>query len=237
LLQRDSIAFSIAFSDDVIKEFFLALGFARVLDGKAGFTIAQLSDIVDKSQLRSPFMMAVSKRFKTLTDDIVIRICDLISQARKEFIDCEKFEEYHRHAAAMFNIGLQILNSSQIEANTTYLKQVFGSGTSPLDCVTLHNIPASSKVRFDFSGLTLNRASIKNFEDFFRCKFSDTCQFIASKIRTGMPKPLKTEALQTNFTRCDYRSGIPALNCLEGGWRRPEDRGCNTAPLPISENI
>ena len=202
------------FRFDVVQEFFLGLGFARSLLGKEEFTIAQLSDIPDKCQYRSPFLVDLATRVGKLTDHVLLEIIDLISQAHHVFSERGRSEEYYRHASAMLNVALQIMSTEKkapsVEHATRLIKDLFGGGTpdSPMVGAAFHNIPPKSGIRFDFSGLTLERTSIKNFEDFFRCTFSETTIFKGGRIGTGMVTPAKaklgkTSATSINFVDCD----------------------------------
>ena len=211
----------VEFSDDVISEFFLGKALVLTLAGRAAFTISEISDIADKSQVDSQFMREVASHFQSLDISLLLEIENIISQARRKYIDGCQSEEYSRHASAIFNVGLQIIcgkairdpSTDLMDAATSYLGAIFCAGDTPLQGVALHNIPARSGIQFDFSNLAFERASILNYEGFLLCRFNKETAFRSSRIRTGLSKQSETQRRFGLISERDRPAGSNFVAC------------------------
>jgi hypothetical protein len=200
---------AISFADEVLKEYFLALSYSRVVSGHKSVAIDQLIEIPDKSQLQSPFLADVADRLGDLSDYALMFLEDLVSRAQREYLDAGKKDEYFRNASAFLNVALQLLtrdghvaNGRAIEA----IRNLFGGAQrlgAKLAEVAIHNVPASAGLRLDFSGVEFEDASVMNYEEFYKCGFDAGTRFVRSRIRTGMTKVMKTKANASNFINCD----------------------------------
>jgi hypothetical protein len=202
------------FAYDVIIDFFLTLGFHRGITGAGALELTEVAHVANRCQINAPFLEEVADRIDKLTDEIILTTADYVASW---FVDLSvegALEEYYRCASALFNAGLQFL--SRRHANdagrmTDYLISVFkhpGDEGGLLRGAALHNIPENARVRFDFSDLVFDKASIVGFDDFMRCRFNANTRFRNSKIKPGSVKSRDTSATRDNFIDCDLEGTV-----------------------------
>ena len=198
----------LTFAYDVVTDFFLTLGFHRGITGSGALELSDVAHIVDRCQINSPFLEEVAGRIDALTDDIILTTSDYVTGWYAELIAVGRAEEYYRCASALFNAGLQFLckhSQNDIHKMTDYLINIFKhpGEDAILKGVALHNIPDNASVRFDFSNLTCEKASILGYEDFMKCKFNANTKFRNSRIKPGSVKARDTTAIRENFVDSD----------------------------------
>jgi hypothetical protein len=203
----------LVFAYDVVSDFFLTLGFHRGITGVGGLEFSQVEYVADRCQINSPFLEEVAARIEVLSEDIILTNADYVADWYAELSASGRAEEYYRCASALFNSGLQFLSKrhpNDLAKMTDYLMNVFRHpGDDPaLKGVALHNIPENAGVRFDFSGLSFERASIVGYEDFLKCKFNAATRFRNSRIKPGSIKARNTSAIRENFVDSDLEGAI-----------------------------
>lgn len=203
----------LTFAYDVVDDFFLTLGVHRGVTGTGAFDLSDVIHVADRCQVGSPFLNEVSSRFDDLTDDVILTIADYVLSWYDELNAAGRFDDYFKCASAVFNVGLQVLCRKRpvdLSRTTNYMLSVFRhpGDDRVLKGMALHNVPESSGVRFDFSDLLFERASIIAFEDFMRCKFNGGTKFRNSKIRPGSLKIRETTAVRENFVDSDLEGTV-----------------------------
>jgi hypothetical protein len=199
----------VEFVDVAVFEMFLAIALHRCLNDQEALSAGETSLMADRGQINSPFVVDVASRVSELSDLVIFKMMSLISDSETAFLNEDQSEQYYRNASMIVNIGLQVLMRGSAdrlaERATDLIKGLFGVSSNPplLKYVALHNIPAASRVRFDFSGLQIEGASVVDFAEFPRCKFSEQTRFTNSRIRTGIARMSSTNANEAIFVGCD----------------------------------
>ncbi|SEO22782.1 hypothetical protein [Bradyrhizobium sp. OK095] len=200
----------VEFTDVAVFELFLAVAVCRYLADKESISASEATLMADRGQINSPFVKDVASRVSELSDAVVYQMHQLIAGSEDAFLYEDQNEQYYRNASLIMNIGLQILmrgaNDQLMARSTNLLVDLFSVRAAPLllKHVALHNIPSASGARFDFSEMHVEGASIIDFADFPRCKFSaEKTRFINSRIRTGLARTLSTNAAEAIFVGCD----------------------------------
>jgi hypothetical protein len=207
----------ITFAYDVVHDFFLTLGFHRGVTGVSPLRMESVAGIADRCQLGSPFLQEVADRIDVLSEEIVITTSDYVKDWLIDVQDTGRVDEYYRCSSALFNVGLQFLSrkhKGDVQRATEYLSNVYkrraDEGGEHLG-VALHNIPAASAVRFDFSDMIFEKASVFAYDEFMRCKFNSSTKFRDSRIRPSSSHVRSTNAVRENFVDCNMEDTVSGL--------------------------
>lgn len=144
------------------------------------------------------------------TEDNIMKIRDLIEQICEEEFNDKKIRQ--KSISGLFNLALSAnihFTSNSRSQNTKLLKDLFSSSHgSNLENIHLININSlESKIRFDFSNLTISNSVFDNYNLFWECNGNESTYFFnCSLARLGVNKK-STKIPKVNFVNCTVEDG------------------------------
>lgn len=209
---------SITFKYDFLSDLFKSIYLKSFFDYDSGENQISLfyTDIISEScWFGSILNMDIVKRIDHWNENDILLVSDLISQVK--LIHSSK--DSKKIIANIFNICLVInhhFNQNNIVNNTKLLRDLFEQQINQIIGLSIININSEQNIIFDFTNLNVYDSIIDNYDNFWKCKFSDESKFYNSELLNLNSKFNNSVLEKTNFIDCSFDSSIEkSLNTLK----------------------
>ena len=160
--------------------------------------------IANNCWLNSNLTREVVSRIKSLADDEIIKIVEIIGSIQNLRIkDMVKYKAI----SGIFAIALRIIHSNKgcgVEQNSKLLTDIFENKNYIHNLCMINFSSYENKIKFDLSDKILEYCYIDNYSDFWSCNFNENTRFQECTLR-NLPNESDKDILikESQFIDCD----------------------------------